>query len=341
MLPPVISEAGDPVIRADGYFSVNTTGFIYFDFPDINGDLYDPSDIDITITDPNLNTVVSATELDKLDVGQYVYEWEITGSATEGVYTLLVQYTVHTSSGSSTESFTKTFVVGEQPSDETSDAMLAMASYMQTQLGRAQRIPVFDEVGRLNNARTVAEYNFPQWNQTSGVKVRVNGVLKESGYYVDYWNGKVQFSNPLTEIDQVTTSYNFRWFKTAEIYRFIEQGVEIVNVYPPASTYTVVTLPLRFGIVALHAAAVEAFRALMAELAWQEPVKVFGGPERADKAFNYFDTVKKNLEGQLEKELEAKLKQPYVGLTKTVTVPEYTLPGGRSRWFRYLFKGSS
>ena len=28
----------------------------------------------------------------------------------------------------------------------------------------------------------------------------------------------------------------------------------------------------------------------------------------------------------------------FTGLTRAVVVPEYTLPGGRSRWFRYLFK---
>ena len=37
---------------------------------------------------------------------------------------------------------------------------------------------------------------------------------------------------------------------------------------------------------------------------------------------------------------EQKKYGPYVGLTKTVTAPEFTLPGGRSRWFRYLFKGA-
>ena len=47
-----------------------------------------------------------------------------------------------------------------------------------------------------------------------------------------------------------------------------------------------------------------------------------------------------HMEEEINKLYEQKAKQPYIGLTKTVTVPEFTLPGGRSRWFRYLFKGA-
>jgi len=77
----------------------------------------------------------------------------------------------------------------------------------------------------------------------------------------------------------------------------------------------------------------------MMDILFQEPTKIFGGPERANQVFTQMDTLKKNYEDFLTKLLEQKKYQPYAGLTKTVTVPEYTLPGGRSRWFRYLFKG--
>ena len=48
--------------------------------------------------------------------------------------------------------------------------------------------------------------------------------------------------------------------------------------------------------------------------------------------------MKKNYEGDWEKLVEQKKLGPYPS-SKLIVTPEYTLPGGRSRWFRYLFKG--
>ena len=76
------------------------------------------------------------------------------------------------------------------------------------------------------------------------------------------------------------------------------------------------------------------------DLHFQEPAKVFGGMDRADKLMGSFDTLKKNIEEDLNNWYEQKKFGPYLGLTKTYTTPEFTLPGGRSRWFRYLFKGA-
>jgi len=329
MIPTVVTGISNPQIRGEGLFAAGTTSFFYINFPDTMGNLYDPSDIDLTITDPNSNVIVDAVDLEKLDIGQYYYEWNIAADVTEGVFTILVAYTYHTASGATTTSYSDTFVVGEQPTDTMSNEMLALSTYLNTLLGQAQKVPVFNEIGRLNRARTIAEFTFPRWNQTPGVKVFVNEDPKESGYYVDWYNGKIQFTNALTEIDEVTASYDFRWFPTPQIYSFVEQGINVINVYPPQSIYTVLSLPERWGVVALHAAAIEGIRALMAELMWQEPIKVFGGLDRADKVFNQFDTLKKNYEDQLQKELEQKKYGPYEGLTRTITVPEYTLPGGR------------
>ena len=135
-------------------------------------------------------------------------------------------------------------------------------------------------------------------------------------------------------------SYNFRWFTDAELDGFLEQGVNIVNIWPPQSTYTVRTIDDRWLIAAEYAAAVDVLRRWMMDILFQEPAKIFGGPQRANEIFGHMDTLKKNYEDRLNKMLEMKKYGPYVGLTRTVTIPEFTLPGGRSRWFRYLFKGA-
>ena len=111
------------------------------------------------------------------------------------------------------------------------------------------------------------------------------------------------------------------------------------NQYPPQSVYLLTSLPPRYGVTVAHQAAVFLLRRLIMDLHFQEPAKVFGGMERSDKLMGSLDTLKKNMEEEISKLYDQKKYQPYVGLTKTVTVPEFTLPGGRSRWFRYLFKG--
>jgi len=75
-------------------------------------------------------------------------------------------------------------------------------------------------------------------------------------------------------------------------------------------------------------------------LQFQQPAQIFGGPEQAKQAFANFETLKQNYSSDWEKLLEQKKFGPYP-TTRMVVTPEYTLPGGRSRWFRYLFKGNN
>jgi hypothetical protein len=72
-------------------------------------------------------------------------------------------------------------------------------------------------------------------------------------------------------------------------------------------------------------------------LNFQQPAQVFGGTEEAGKAIANFETLKQNYEKDAEKLLEQKKLGPYPK-SRMVVTPEFTLPGGRSRWFRYLFK---
>jgi hypothetical protein len=50
--------------------------------------------------------------------------------------------------------------------------------------------------------------------------------------------------------------------------------------------------------------------------------------------------LKKNYEESFKGFLDAKKLGPYPKSVAVVT-PEYTLPGGRSRWFRYIFSGGT
>lgn len=346
-LSPIITTPSDPNLTGSGTFQIGNDATFFFFFTDIDGIAYDPSDIDIVITDPDGETVKEDTEVDKLaNVGVYGYVWTIPTSSggvdlEPGVYTLTVNYVAETTSGPSAGSFSEDFIVIESGKGQLSQTVYASRALLETYIQECQRIPVYDEPVRFNNAKTIGKLTFPRWNQPAGANVYLNGNLIESGYTVDYLNGQIIFAaGRLSSYDRINVDYNFRWFTDSQLDDFIFQGIQTVNIWPTVSFYSLNSLPAYWLVTAEHAAAVYAIRSLMFSLQFQQPAKVFGGMDRAKDVFSNLETIKKNYESMLMQMLEQKKFGPYAGLTKTLTVPEFAMPGGRSRWFRYLFKGA-
>ena len=102
--------------------------------------------------------------------------------------------------------------------------------------------------------------------------------------------------------------------------------------------YTSDTLPTQmFGVIMQGAAALAIQKLLMC---WsiQQVRKIFGDKDAAAVQANW-QSLKQNYEEQF-KELRAQAKISRYPTPAAVVAPEYTLPGGRSRWFRYLFSSS-
>ena len=134
--------------------------------------------------------------------------------------------------------------------------------------------------------------------------------------------------------------YNFRWFSDEQLYQFLANAVNALNTYPPFSpAYNITTLPVIWQDGIVKHAASDALRSMMLCLNFQEPRQVFG-EDQAQAIFSQLDTLKKNYESEWKEAFDRKKLGPYPK-TMGIVVPEYTLPGGRSRWFRYLFSGSS
>jgi hypothetical protein len=339
-LVPILRDAGDPQITIKGSFIAGGTAVFFFTFVTVSGEMYDPSNIDISITDPDGAVADTGTAADKLETGRYAYSWDIPEDAEPGLYTIYVNYTVKQVGGSSTELLTEAFVVGEAEEEHVTPQVVSFRAFVESLIGYTQRIPVYHEIGQLDSTRTTAKFTFPRWNQPAGAEVFLNGVPKTDGFEVDFLKGRVIFSHVLSSVDEIYVNYNFRWFTDNEIDNFVAQGTEIFNQYPPSSVYTLINLPIRYGITISEQAAVFALRRLIMDLHFQEPAIVFGGMDRADKLMGSLETLKQNMEEEINKLYEMKKYGPYTGLTRTVTAPEFTLPGGRSRWFRYLFKGA-
>ncbi len=337
---PIISSVGTPVFKAEGSFVVGTTACLFFDFVDIDGVLFDPSDIDIAITDSLGALIKTGTALDKIEVGIFAFTWSIPKTGAVGKYTFVISYTAETTAGPSAETLSGAFIVSEKNQGALNMRQMTGRAFLESLIGEPQRLPVYNEIGRWNITRDEASFSFPRWNQSAGALVYLNGDLQDSGFVVDWFRGKILFTQPLTQYDEVTATYNFRWFEDNELDGFVEQGVNTYNIWPPQTTNTINSIEDRWIIAAEYSAAVMALRRFMFDILFQRPAKIFGGMDRADKIFGHMETLKKNYEDEANKLYEQKAKGPYVGLTRTVTVPEFTLPGGRSRWFRYLFKGA-
>ncbi len=69
--PPVVTSSADPQIEGQGSFVVGTQADFFFTFTDASGDLFNPSDINIEIYDPDSVSVKSITGAAQLALGIY------------------------------------------------------------------------------------------------------------------------------------------------------------------------------------------------------------------------------------------------------------------------------
>lgn len=296
----------------------------------------DPKDISISIYDAD-GVIVSLDNStpEQAATGFYIYDWNIDSDQTPGEYTVIWNYIVEDVEKAEVQNI----VVSTDATDTLyySGRVYEFRLALEHHLSCAQSIPVYYEQAKPSRDNKTFYFTFKNWNQSADVKIYRNGKIVNEGVEVDFFYGKVVFDTALMEQETVHADYNFRWFKDEDLDRFLANSVQTVNIYPPASAYSLLNVPDRFIPAVLYGASKDALRQLMMCLQFQQPQQVFGGADQSQKAFQGFDTLKQNYEKDWEKLLEQKKLGPYPR-TSIVSTPEYTLPGGRSRWFRMLFK---
>lgn len=320
-----------------GTFIQGTNNSLLLKVTTINGVPTDPELITYTIDDPSGTEVVATTAPEKVTLGLFVADWQLDADQTIGEYLITWDYDVDGVNYQELQSI----VIVEDATDTVlySGRTLLIRQSLELMIACAQSIPIYFQQAQVSRDRQTFKWTRPLWNQTIGTKIYRNKSVVNSGYEINYFQGTVTFDNPLTEFDIVNADYNFRWFSDEKLDLFISNALNRYNSYPPHTAETVNFLNDRFLPAILYVAAADALRNLMLCLNFEEPAQFFGGNEEASKRFGQIDTLKKNYEGDADKILENKKFGPYIGLTRSVVVPEFTLPGGRSRWFRYLFSG--
>jgi len=187
---------------------------------------------------------------------------------------------------------------------------------------------------------TVYSFAYPEWNQEPKPIVKVNNRIVDDGWHVDY-NGRIYFDTLMTPEDSVNVAYNFAYFSEEEIMSFLRGGLQMMNSTPPASWRyrEIVSAPWNWDAGILLYAAILALKRLLFGLNFQEKRVIYGNPDQIQFAMTNFQDLYKQYY-ELWNEVREDIKKQLPAIGQFVT-PEYTLPGGRSRWFRYLYKSGS
>lgn len=321
-----------------GSFRQGTTATLMLKITNFDGIPQDASSVLISIKS-SAGVLVETGTPEKATTGFYVYDWDISSSQTNGDYSAIWTYVVD----GVTRIENQTIVVSTDATDTDIysgmhyELRLALESY----LSCAMSIPVYFEQAKPTADRQKYRFTFPRWNQTAGIKVYRNDKIVSDGVRVDFFKGEIQFDQRLTSFDVINADYNFRWFSDEDLNLYLINAIRVLNSNPPHSSYTMNNLADRYIPVVIKQASVDAIRHMMMCLQFQQPQQVFGGKEAASQAFGQLETLKENYEKEIQLIYENKKYGPYKGLTKAIVTPEFTLPGGRSRWFRYLFTSGS
>ena len=323
-----------------GSFVQGDIGTLMVRITNFDGEPVDPSEISLSINRELTGlAVITSASPEKIDTGFYLYEWNISSSQTVGDYIATWTYTVDDEESSEIQ-YVVVSALGTGTTllnQYTTDFIRLLEGYIPC----AQNIPVYFEQARPTTDYRTYEFSFKNWNQNPKIRVYRNKQLIVSGFEVDYFNGKIVFDEALTDYDSVYADYNFKWFTEDQLLSYIENALKQINVAPPFKTWGLNMIftnqeASQYSAGVLYGAAKDAIRTLMMCLQFQTPQEVFGGSEAAGRAFSNMETLKENYEKSFNQIIENKKFGKYPRM-RMVVVPSYALPGGRSRWFRYLF----
>lgn len=300
----------------------------------------DVPDATIEVIGPGATSVLPATAMTGVSglTGFYYYDWVIPNSLDVNTYTVLVSGTVLGVPTAMT-TYLQVLQAGTPTPVSSSQRVIELLAAFDSYIGCAQRIPVKNELAMRSATRDQFQLTFPRWNLGNHA-IYLNKQKITTGYTINYDTGTITFPKPMLESDSVMAHYNFRWFTQVDLLRFLSDALSQINLEPPGTVFSLESIPDPHVGVLMMGATKNAIKHLLFCLAFQEPSKVFGSPDELNRALETFKYIKENNEKEFTEE-KKNLKRARYPSTMAIVAPEHTLPGGRARWFRYLFSGSS
>ncbi|MFA5312393.1 MAG: hypothetical protein WC375_03615 [Methanomassiliicoccales archaeon] len=206
----------------------------------------------------------------------------------------------------------------------------------------SQTISYTNYAKKSSSFSTVYNLAYQNWNIEPRPIVRVNNRIMDNGWHADYM-GNIYFDGLMAPEDSINVSYRFAYFSVEELLGFLRFGLNMMNATPPASTTysSFDSMPPEWSAGVLLYAAILAYKRLIFGLSWQEKRIIYRDPITGESIADSVASQWQNLyqsysETWTEFKKDVKTRK-LPGIAAYVT-PEYTLPGGRSRFFRYLYK---
>lgn len=324
--------AGDTLVFAQGQTATITAQFVT-----------SPAGMPVDVPDATIEIfgsggdVLPPTPMLRADVGFYYYNYAVPNSLPPNTYTIRITGTVLGTPTAMT-AYLMIVLAGTPTPVTSSQTAAALIAELETYIGMAQRIPVKRELANRDATNTVYSFTWPRWNLGNN-KIWLNNRQVTTGYTADLNTGVVTFDKPLDDTDKVEASYNWRYFTMQDEVTFLHDALTQINLEPPGTNFTIdnVTDPY-FGVLIMGATK-NAIKRLLFDLIFQEPATIYGSPERTQQVVSQLQSLKENNEKEFATDKKQIKKAKYPAIASVVQ-PEYTLPGGRSRWFRYLFSNN-
>lgn len=344
-----------PSVRAvldnGGVFSAGYAVSLTLSISDSNGNAANANNVNLIIRDSNgaqvtfmdsQGGILSGDDLNPEQVtkGFYFYQWFIPADVMPGIYTVVWTYSLD--EVIYTELSEVVVSSDGVKTDIYSDRMRIMRKSLRHLLCCATKVPIYGEQAKPSSDCKTFYFTRNNWNQSpSQTRIYRNGhTIINSGLTIDYTKGKIILDEELSQAEWISADYQFDWFTDDQLTDYIIGAIQMYNHTTPFSEWSYVNVPDPAIRGILYKAAADAIRELMMCLMFPEPAQLFGGEERASQISSQLETLKKNYEEDWKWVFEQKKLGPYPKIQMMV-VPNYSMPGGRSRWFRYLFSGGS
>lgn len=205
-------------------------------------------------------------------------------------------------------------------------------------LSEVMEVTVDRELGRIENENTVS-FTWNNWSTVEEPKIYLNDELLTDGYIIDRQKGVVVFENPLrtgNPTDRVEADYKHGVFSQAQLINFMEISMAEFNAQPRQTNFNIKNAPAYAQAAVILGGAYYAICAILMGLINQQSRVRWGDEQTWDKVQGILTTLKENYKTSVTKIYES--KKIRLAQTAAIVTPEYTLPGSRSRFFRYLYK---
>ncbi len=210
-------------------------------------------------------------------------------------------------------------------------------------------VTVNQEQGRIDYSGNVVKFTWDQWVSSYTPEIYKNDVLINSGYTIDYVNGELTFAtalstgrnyvdsddSDLTEAaDRINVTYKHSHFSEQELITFMQIALSEFNGSWPISNHNLFTTQPSARAATILGGAYYLYLAVLSGFINQQ-IRVKWGEDEWQNLVSVAEKAKENVKERFESLKEA--KKHTLASPTGIVVPEFTLPGGRSRYFSFVF----